>query len=154
MSELSEKKQKDYEEYVKEITPTTCLWKNMLWAFCIGGLICVLGQALINLYKSFGINEEDAVSYELITLVGLSALTTGLGLYPKLAKYAGAGTLVPITGFANSVAASAIEFKSEGHVFGIGTRIFVIAGPVILYGIFTSWLLGIVYYIMTKCGIL
>ncbi len=149
MGAIDEKKKKEYEAYVKEITPTTCLWKNMLNAFIIGGIICVLGQVLINIFLDAGISQENAVGYETIILVGLSALTTGLGLYPMIAKYGGAGTLVPITGFANSVASPAIEFKKEGHVFGIGCRIFTIAGPVILFGIFTSWVLGIAYWLLS-----
>ncbi len=147
MPELSEKQQKEYEEYVKQVTPTTSLAKNMLWAFIVGGLICILGQFILDMFLKAGLSKDNATSCELIVLVGLSALTTGLGLYPKLAKYGGAGTLVPITGFANSVASPAIEFKREGQVFGIGTRIFVIAGPVILYGILTSWVLGIIYWL-------
>jgi stage V sporulation protein AC len=107
----------------------------------------MLGQFIINMFVKAGADKENAAFYEMIILIGLSALTTGMGLYSKLAKYGGAGTLVPITGFANSVAASAIEFKKEGHIFGIGTRIFVIAGPVILFGIFTSWVLGLIYWI-------
>lgn len=147
MGNLNEQREKDYEAYVKEITPTTSLWKNMMWAFIIGGLICVLGQFIMNMFVKAGYSKEDAASIEMIILIGISALTTGLGLYPKLAKYGGAGTLVPITGFANSVASPAIEFKKEGHVFGIGCRIFAIAGPVILFGIFTSWVLGFIYWI-------
>ena len=96
-----------------------------------------------------GASKEDAKLYNLITLIFLSALATGLGLYSKLAKYAGAGTLVPITGFANSVAAPAVEYKSEGQVFGIGCKIFTIAGPVILYGVLSSWILGLIYYIFS-----
>lgn len=147
MGSIDEKKQKEYEEYVKEVTPTTSLCKNMIWAFVIGGLICVLGQFIINVCIDGGLSKEDATSVEVIILVGLSALITGLGIYPQIAKYGGAGTLVPITGFANSVASPAIEFKKEGHVFGIGCRIFSIAGPVILFGIFTSWVLGFIYWV-------
>ncbi|MBQ3028451.1 MAG: SpoVA/SpoVAEb family sporulation membrane protein, partial [Lachnospiraceae bacterium] len=109
---------------------------------------------LLNLYQSLGASKEDAALYETITLVFLSALFTGLNLYQKLTKYAGAGSVVPITGFANSVAASAIEYRKEGQVFGIGCKIFTIAGPVILYGILTSWGLGLIYWLLKGIGVL
>ncbi|MEG2775486.1 MAG: SpoVA/SpoVAEb family sporulation membrane protein, partial [Acetivibrio sp.] len=117
-------------------------------AFWIGGSICVLGQFFINSFISMGMNKERAGAYNIIVLVFLSVLLTGLQIYPKIAKYGGAGTIVPITGFANSVAASAIEFKKEGQIFGIGCKIFTIAGPVILYGIFSSWVYGLIYWIL------
>lgn len=139
----------EYAKYVKEVTPTSSLPKNMCLAYIIGGMICVLGQAIFNIAMSFNIKEETAASIQVIVLVGLSALLTGLNVYCKIAKYAGAGSLVPITGFANSVASSAVEFKREGQVFGIGCKIFTIAGPVILYGILASWIAGIVYYIIS-----
>ncbi len=142
---ISEKEKEEYNKYVTELTPNNCLWKDMLNAFWIGGLICTLGQVLMELYSNMGANKEDSASYVTISLVFLSVLLTGLNIYPKIAKVGGAGCLVPITGFANSVAAPAIEFKSEGFVFGVGAKIFTIAGPVILYGIVTSWLAGIVY---------
>lgn len=138
-----------YNQYVKEVTPKFSVAKNTIKAFLVGGLICTLGQVFINYYKSLGAGEEAAKSYNTLTLVFLSVLLTGLGVYQKLAKFGGAGTLVPITGFANSVAASAVEYKKEGQVFGIGCKIFTIAGPVILYGIFTSWVLGVIYYIIS-----
>lgn len=138
-----------YNQYVKEVTPKFSVTKNTIKAFLVGGLICTLGQVFINYYKSLGAGEEAAKSYNTLTLVFLSVLLTGLGVYQKLAKFGGAGTLVPITGFANSVAASAVEYKKEGQVFGIGCKIFTIAGPVILYGIFTSWVLGVIYYIIS-----
>ena len=122
-------------------------------AFAVGGAICTLGQALLNLYQNLGASKEDAALYVTISLVLLSALFTGLNLYQKLTKYAGAGSVVPITGFANSVAASAIEYSKEGQVFGIGCKIFTIAGPVILYGILTSWALGLIYWILKLLGI-
>ncbi len=153
MAGLSESKQKEYEEYVKEITPVTNIWKNILNAFIVGGLICVLGQIIINFLINQGLDKENATNYEMIILIGLSAITSGMGLYPKLAKFGGAGTLVPITGFANSVASPAIEFKKEGHVFGIGCKIFTIAGPVILFGVFTSWVLGILYIVLNSTGV-
>ena len=145
--ENQDEKSKKYNQYVDNITPKHNLCMNVIRAYIIGGLICTLGQFFVNLYMKLGANEEDAKLYNLISLIFLSALLTGLGLYSKLAKYGGAGTLVPITGFANSISAPAIEYKSEGQVFGIGCKIFTIAGPVILYGIVCSWVLGLIYYI-------
>lgn len=143
----------NYDEYVKSVTPTTNFAKNLLNAFWIGGLICVLGQFLLELFQNMGFDKEIAGYYEMLVLILISVILTGLGIYPKIAKYAGAGTLVPITGFANSVASPSIEFKKEGQVFGIGCRIFSIAGPVILYGIFSSWILGLIYWILKVSGI-
>lgn len=121
---------------------------NCLKAFIMGGCICTLGQLVTNLLMRGGLSMDDASSYTTIILVFLSALFTGLGIYPKLANWGGAGSLVPITGFANSVASPAIEYKKEGQVFGIGCKIFTIAGPVILYGIFFSWIAGLIYWVM------
>ena len=118
----------EYEVYVKQVTPTHSLPKNMAKAFLVGGIICVLGQVILN-------------------MILFSVILTALNIYPRIGKFGGAGSLVPITGFANSVAASAIEYQKEGQVFGIGCKIFTIAGPVILYGIFSSWLLGVFYWI-------
>lgn len=139
-----------YNQYVKAVTPKNNMFFNMIKAFLVGGLICTIGQFLIEYYTKLGAEEEVAKAYNTVTLVFLAILLTGFGVYQKLAKFGGAGTLVPITGFANSVAAPAIEYKKEGQVFGIGCKIFTIAGPVILYGIFISWLLGLIYYIL-KC---
>lgn len=147
MGKLSKEEEKRYEEYVKKITPTTSLIKNMFFAFVFGGLICTIGQFILNILTDMGLEEKTANMYQMVILVGTSALFTGLSWYAKLAKWGGAGTMVPITGFANSVAASAMEFRPEGQVFGVGCRIFQIAGPVILYGIFTSWLIGLIYWI-------
>lgn len=144
-----QRRNKSYNKYVKQVTPKTSLAKNMIAAFLIGGSICTLGQIFIKYYMSMGADEEMAKAYNTITLVFLSVFLTGFGAYQKLAKFGGAGTLVPITGFANSVAAPAVEYKKEGHVFGIGVNIFTIAGPVILYGIFSSWVLGLIYYIFS-----
>lgn len=146
-------KEQKYNEYVKKMTPTTNKLGNLCKAFFVGGIICVIGEALIELFRSWGSDKDLASAYTLLILVGAAVLLTGLNIYPTLAKWAGAGTLVPITGFANSVAAPAVEFKKEGQVFGIGCKIFVISGPVILYGIFFSWVLGVIYYILTKMGI-
>ena len=141
---------KKYADYIKEITPVHNVWVSMGKAFLTGGLICVLGQFIMNwVTYMWDLEAEAAGTWTSIILVFLSALCTGLNIYQKLVKFGGAGALVPITGFANSVAAPAIEFRSEGQVFGIGVKIFTIAGPVILYGIGISWLLGVGYWILT-----
>ena len=150
---VKQERNKEYNDYVKQVTTTTSLPKNMLWAFIAGGIICAIGQIIGDMIKSYGIPEEDANSITILILIGASAILTGLNIYQKIGNKCGAGALVPITGFANSVAASAIEFKVEGQVFGIGCKIFTIAGPVILYGIFSSWLLGVVYWIMKIMGV-
>lgn len=142
-----QKREQKYNEYVKENTPKKSWFLNLCKAYVVGGLICTLGQLLTNLYTMAGLDKESASLYTTLSLIFLSILFTGLNLYQKLANFAGAGTLVPITGFANSVAAPAIEFKEEGQVFGIGCKIFTIAGPVILYGVFCSWILGMLYWI-------
>lgn len=142
-----------YNQYVKEMTPPANLAVNILNAFWVGGSICTFGQFLTNIYMNFGASQQLASSYTILTLIFLSALFTGLNLYGKITNFAGAGTVVPITGFANSVAACAIEYKKEGHVFGIGCQIFNIAGPVILYGTFSSWILGLIYYILKIIGV-
>lgn len=146
---MDKEKQHEYKEYVKTKTPVSNLYLNMLKAFVAGGIICVVGQAILNFCKSQGISEELSGSWTSLVLVLLSVILTGFNIYPRLAQWGGAGVLVPITGFANSVAAPAIEYQKEGQVFGIGCKIFTIAGPVILYGIFTSWVLGVIYWITT-----
>ena len=145
MRNIDEKK---YEQYVKQLTPTHSLPLNMAKAFLTGGLICLLGQVIINISQSLGADTSDARTWFSVLLILLGVILTGLGIYPKIGKFGGAGSLVPITGFANSVAASAIEFRAEGQVFGIGCKIFTIAGPVILYGILSAWALGVIYYIL------
>jgi len=145
---------KEYGKYVKEVTPMHSLPRNMFRAFLTGGLICTAGQIFLNLYGSMGMDKETAGSWTTLTLIAASVILTGLNLYPKIVKFGGAGALVPITGFANSVVAPAIEYKAEGHIFGIGCKIFTIAGPVIRYGIFTSWVLGVVYWAGQMVGIL
>lgn len=135
-----------YEQYVDSITPTTSLRKNMLFAFLIGGSICTIGELIKNIFIHIGLSSEDAGLLEIIILIFLSILLTGLGIYKHIAKYGGAGTLVPITGFANSIASCAIEFKKEGQIFGIGCKIFTIAGPVILYGLVSSFIFGLIYF--------
>jgi stage V sporulation protein AC len=147
---MNETKKKEYNEYVKQVTPTHNLWLDMIKAFITGGVICTIGQAIINFCMAMNIDEKTAGSWVTLILVFCSVVLTGLNIFPQIAKFGGAGALVPITGFANSVASPAIEFKKEGQVFGIGSKIFTIAGPVILYGIFTSAFLGTIYFIMTK----
>ena len=148
------RKQKQYEAYVKQVTPTHSLPLNMIKAFLTGGIICVIGQGILNFAQSQGVDKEAAGTWCSVILILISVSLTGLNLYPKIGKFGGAGALVPITGFANSVAASAIEFRAEGQVFGIGCKIFTIAGPVILYGILSSWALGVIYYILQITGVL
>ena len=121
----------------------------MLKAFLLGGAICTLGQSIYHYCEFRSLGTDECSNWTSMMLVLISVLLTGTGIYPRLAKWGGAGALVPITGFANSVAAPAIEYKKEGQVFGIGCKIFTIAGPVILYGIFTSWALGFIYWIWT-----
>lgn len=145
---------KEYNKYVDAVTPKHSCFRNCINAFWVGGLICVIGQGITNLMMySFGFDKEDAGSWTSMFLVLLSVLLTGFNLYKKIAKFGGAGALVPITGFANSVAAPTIEYQKEGEVFGKGVKVFTIAGPVILFGIFTSWVLGLIYWILTLIGI-
>ena len=136
----------DYGEYIKKKSPDSPLAADMLKAFFVGGLICCLGQAITDGYKAwFALSQENAAAAASITLIFLGALLTGFSLYDKMAKFAGAGTLVPITGFANSVVAPALEFKSEGLVTGMSAKMFVIAGPVIVFGVSASVIYGIIY---------
>ena len=142
--QFQEERQKEYNEYVKRVTPTHSLSANMVKAFLIGGAICTLGQLILNTAMSVGLEQEEAASWCTLLLIALSVLLTGLNLYPKLAKLGGAGTLVPITGFANSVVSPALEFKSEGLILGLGAKMFIIAGPVLVYGITASVLYGVI----------
>lgn len=139
--------QQEYAEFVKQETPNSTLGINCLKAFLIGGLICTIGEGLMQFYKSLDLSQNDASTMVSVTLVFLGALLTGLDIYPKIAKHAGAGTIVPITGFANSIAAPALEAKTEGYVLGVGAKIFTIAGPVILFGTLASVIAGIVYFL-------
>ncbi len=148
--ELEQEKQKQYDELVKQVTPQNSLLLQMCKAFLTGGIICTIGQGILEVAKSMGLDKEMAGTWCSLLLILLSVILTGLSLYQPIANFGGAGALVPITGFANSVCAPAIEFQAEGQVFGVGVKIFTIAGPVILYGIFTSWLLGVIYW----CGMM
>ena len=141
--------EKEYQALVQELAPKSPMAKDCFNAFWIGGLICTIGQVFLNIYKNMGLDQEAAGTATSITLVALSAFFTGLSLYDNLAKYAGAGTLVPITGFANSIAAPAVEFKTEGFILGVGAKMFTIAGPVIVYGIAASMVYGLIYWLST-----
>ena len=134
----------EYSKYVGKKSKSSPLWKDMLWAFLIGGLICTAGQGLMDLYKYLGMSETAAAISVSVTLVVVAALLTGLGFFDDIAKLAGAGTLVPITGFANAMVAPALEFKSEGLVLGTGAKLFTVAGPVLVYGISASVIYGLI----------
>lgn len=151
--EEKQRQQQEYNEYVKQVTPT----RNLAWAMCraflVGGAICIIGQFILNTALNIGLDKDTAGSWCSLILIFLSIVLTGFNIYPTFAKWGGAGALVPITGFANSVAAPAIEFQKEGQVFGIGAKIFTIAGPVILFGIFSSWVLGMIYWALKMFGV-
>lgn len=138
-----------YKKLTEQASPPSPILKNICFAFLIGGFICSLGQVLVNIYLSLGIEKTTAFALCSISLILLSVILTGLDLFDSIAKIAGAGTLVPITGFANSVAAPAIEFKSEGFVLGMAAKMFIISGPVIVYGTVASVIYGIIYWITT-----
>lgn len=140
---------KEYQKLSSSLAPKSPIVKDCLWAFVIGGLICALGQAAMEGFTALGLEKQDASTAASMSLVALSALLTGLSLYDDIAKHAGAGTLVPITGFANAVAAPAVEFKTEGFILGVGAKMFTIAGPVIVYGVSASVLYGLIYWITT-----
>ena len=140
---------KEYEKIVQSMAPKSPMWKDCLNAFWIGGLICTLGQLIMNGYLALDMEKMDASCATSMTLVALAALLTGLSIYDDIAKVAGAGTLVPITGFSNAVSAPAIEFKTEGFILGVGAKMFTIAGPVIVYGVSASVVYGLVYWITT-----
>ena len=140
---------KEYEKIVQSMAPKSPMWKDCLNAFWIGGLICTLGQLIMNGYLALDMEKMDASCATSMTLVALAALLTGLSIYDDIAKVAGAGTLVPITGFSNAVSAPAIEFKTEGFILGVGAKMFTIAGPVIVYGVSASVVYGIIYWITT-----
>jgi stage V sporulation protein AC len=140
----------EYEKFIKDKMPKPKLLSNAIKAFIVGGLICDVGQFITNWLKGMELNQEQVSAGTAIIMVFLGAFFTGLGLYDKLGKFAGAGSIVPITGFSNSIVSPAMEFKREGFVFGVGARMFVIAGPVLVYGISTSVLVGIIYFLFFK----
>lgn len=144
---------KEYDKIVKKNSPKSTIFKNCLIAFLIGGAICTVGQGLLELYQMWGLDEDTSKTLTSVTLIFFGILLTAIGVYDKIAKHAGAGTLVPITGFANAVSSPAIEFKAEGYVTGLGAKLFIIAGPVIVYGVSASIIYGAVLWILHMFGI-
>ena len=141
------KKQQEYDSMVKKASPNSPIFMDCLKAFISGGIICSFGQVLRNWFTSIGLSQDDTGLAVSFVLIGITVLLTGFGLFGKIGKFCGAGTVVPITGFANSVASPAIEFKKEGWIFGLGAKMFQVAGPVIVYGTITSFVVGIIYYL-------
>ena len=139
--------QKEYQKYVDKKSPNSPIWKNCFNAFWVGGLICTIGQIIMNICKERGFNQELSGTIVSIILIGISAFLTGLNIFNKIGKFAGAGSLIPITGFANSIVSPAMEYKSEGYVMGVGGKMFTVAGPVLVFGISASIIVGIVYLI-------
>ena len=138
----------EYQQYVDKKSPNSKILRNITRAFIIGGLICIVGQFISNLLRSKGLNPDEVASLTSLILVMLGAVFTGFNVYDELGKYAGAGSIVPITGFANSIVSPAMEFKSEGYITGVGAKMFIIAGPVLVYGISASVIAGIIYYLL------
>lgn len=142
---------KEYGQYVSRLSPKSPVWKDCLWAFFVGGFICASGQGFLEFYKgTAGLDQEMAGTATCVSLIFLSALLTGLSVYDDIAKHAGAGTLVPITGFANAVVSPAMEFRTEGFILGMAAKMFTIAGPVIVYGVLASVVYGVVYWIISR----
>ena len=142
-----------YQEYVDKKSPNSPIWKNCINAFWVGGLICSIGQIILNICKERGFDTQTSGTIVSILLIGFAAFLTGLNLFNKLGKFAGAGSLVPITGFANSIVSPAMEYKSEGYVMGVGGKMFTVAGPVLVFGISTSIIVGIIYLIFNTQAI-
>ena len=141
---------KEYQEYVKKKKPQPNYIKNIMWAFLVGGLICVIGQIISNYLGSKGLSKEDVATATSIILIFIAALLTGVGVYDKIAKKAGAGSIIPITGFSNSIVSPAMEYKSEGFVLGVASKMFTVAGPVLVYGFGSSIIVGIIYLLINK----
>lgn len=139
--------QKHFQDKFNQVKPRPPIVRNVIWAFCVGGLICTLGQGVMNSFIGLGFSAKDAGAPTAAVMVFIGALLTGLGVYDELGKYAGAGSIVPITGFANSIVAPAMEFKREGYVFGVGAKMFSIAGPVLVFGMMTAFISGFIYWL-------
>ena len=146
--DLNQMSNAEYKAYVQKKAKPSPLLKNMVWAFCVGGLICVLGQGLLDFYKSRGLDGEAAGTAECVTLIFLAALLTGMGVFDKIARHAGAGTMIPITGFANAMVSPAMEFKKEGFITGTAVKLFTVAGPVLVCGISASVVYGVILWVM------
>lgn len=145
---------KDYQKYVDKKSPNSPIFKNCFNAFWVGGLICIIGQIIFEYFKFRGFSQELCGTIVSISLIFISALLTSLNIFNKIGKFAGAGTLIPITGFANSIISPSIEYKSEGYVMGVGAKMFTVAGPVLVYGISTSVLVGLVYLLFNTQAIM
>lgn len=145
--------QKEYQDYVNKKSPNSPIWKNCLNSFWVGGLICSIGQVIMEVCKYRGLDNEISATITSIILIFMSAFLTALNLFNKIGKFAGAGSLVPITGFANSIVSPSMEYKSEGYVMGVGAKMFTVAGPVLVYGISSSILVGIIYLIFNTQSI-
>ena len=142
------KEQQDYQNFVKQKRPKPPLLKNSIMAFLVGGLICVIGQGILNFFISEGMTPKQAGAPTSIVMILLGAFLTGIGVYDQVGKFAGAGSVVPITGFANSIVSPAMEFKREGFVFGVAAKMFLVAGPVLVYGVSTATIIGLIYYLL------
>ncbi|AET66748.1 stage V sporulation protein AC [Desulfosporosinus orientis DSM 765] len=138
----------DYQKLSQQYTPKPTIMKNVILAFIVGGIICSIGQIFINIFKTLGLAQVEASTAATATMIFLGALLTGLGVYDQIGKFAGAGSIVPVTGFANSIVAPAMEFRREGYVMGVGAKLFTVAGPVLVYGIATSIVVGVAYYLL------
>ncbi len=138
----------DYSNYVNSKAKKSPIFKNIIWAFIVGGLICVIGQLITNLFLYLGFSKDDSTMICTISLIFIGAFLTAINVYAKIGQHAGAGSIIPITGFSNSVVAPAIEFKTEGYVLGLGANMFKIAGPVLVYGTITSVIIGFIYWII------
>jgi len=147
-NQQQDKVEQDFQKQVDQATPKPPILKNIVWAFVVGGLICTFGQFIMNTFTDFGLAKKDAAGATGAVLIFLAAFFTGLGIYDELGKRAGAGSIVPITGFANSIVAPAMEFKREGYIFGIGAKMFVIAGPVLVYGMLTAFIIGLLHWLL------
>lgn len=145
--------QKTYQEYVNKKSPNSPILKNCFNAFWVGGLICTIGQIILNICTQRGLSSEISGTIVSIILIGLSAFLTGINIFNRIGKFAGAGSLVPITGFANSIVSPAMEYKSEGYIMGVGGKMFTVAGPVLVFGISTSIIVGIIYLIFNTQSI-